>query len=243
MDISLPIIGSDDVCRIAPTKIIAVGLNYRSHIAESQSVKIRGMDGDVPPEPVLFSKTPNVLIPDGAPIPIPSILREYPWKEEARTDYEGELVAVMGRRGKDIPAGKALDYVFGCTCGNDVSQRNMQRSDRSGWFRGKSFDGFGPVGPAIARIGDLDGAGDLAVVTRLNGEMVQESRTSLMIFPLAELVSFISRHVTLEEGDLIFTGTPAGVGPIAAGDLVEVEIEGIGTLRNPVIDAGGESGS
>ena len=243
MNIQLPILNSRDTYTISPSKIIAVGLNYHAHIAESESVKVRGMDGSIPSEPVLFCKTPNVLISSGDPIPIPKVIQDYSWSKEERTDYEGELVVIVAKKGKDIPRGKASEFIFGFTCGNDVSQRNLQRSDRSGWFRGKSFDGFGPVGPAVARAEDLNGAADLSITTRLNGKTVQESRTSLLIFSVDELISFISRQFTLEEGDLIFTGTPAGVGPIKAGDVVEVEIEGIGTLRNPVINAREEEGS
>jgi len=235
MAVRLPIIDSRDSYDLHPRKIIAIGLNYHAHIAESASVRVRGMDGEVPLEPVLFNKTPNVLIGPGEPIPIPAQLRDYAWSEEARTDYEGELVVIIGRRGRHIPEDEALDWVLGYTCGNDVSQRNIQNSDRSGWFRGKSFDGFGPVGPAVRRAEDLKDPGNLAIQTRLNGTTVQSSRTSAMIFPVPRLIAYISRQITLEEGDLIFTGTPSGVGPLAPGDEVEVDIEGIGVLRNPVI--------
>lgn len=236
MSILLPVIGTEEKYRIEPTKIIAVGLNYREHIAESQSVKIRGMDGNDPVEPVLFNKTPNVLIGPSQNIPLPASLADYPWGPEARTDYEGELVVIISRTCRHVSEGKALEYVFGYTCGNDVSQRNLQNSDRSGWFRGKSFDGFGPVGPAVKLARDLPDPGNLNIITRLNNKIVQQSNTSLMIFPVPYLVSFISRQFTLFRGDLIFTGTPAGVGPLKSGDLVEVEIEGIGSLSNPVIN-------
>jgi len=235
MSVRLPIIGTDTEYEVRPSKIIAIGLNYHAHIAESESVRVRGMDGDIPDEPVLFNKTPNVLIGPGEPIPIPGVLADYPWANNARTDYEGELVVVIGKGGKNIDRAHAPEHIFGYTCGIDVSQRNLQNSDRSGWFRGKSFDGFGPVGPAVLKGENVDPQ-ELELVTRLNGRVVQSSPTSLMIFPVIELISFISRQLTLEDGDLIFTGTPAGVGPLAKGDVVEVEIGGIGVLSNPVID-------
>jgi 2-keto-4-pentenoate hydratase/2-oxohepta-3-ene-1,7-dioic acid hydratase in catechol pathway len=234
MPIRLPVIGTGEHYIINPTKIIAVGLNYRDHIAESQSVRIRGMDGTEPFEPVLFNKTPNVLIGPSEAIPLPASLEDYPWSHEARTDYEGELVVIIGKNCRHVMEERALDYVYGYTCGNDVSQRNLQNSDRSGWFRGKSFDGFGPVGPSVRLARDLPDPGKLKIVTTLNQKIVQQSDTSLMIFPVPFLISFISRQFTLMEGDLIFTGTPSGVGQLKSGDIVEVEIEGIGTLRNPV---------
>lgn len=233
MSVKLPIIDSDALYEVRPSKIIAIGLNYHAHIAESESVKVKGMDGDIPDEPVLFNKTPNVLIGPGDPILIPGVLADYPWANGARTDYEGELVVVIGKGGRNIAPADALKHVFGYTCGNDISQRNLQNSDRSGWFRGKSFDGFGPVGPAVLKGRDIDPQ-NLELITRLNGRVVQSSPTSLMIFSVVELISFISRQLTLEDGDLIFTGTPSGVGPLSDGDVVEVEIGGIGVLSNPV---------
>ena len=236
MSVRLPINGSTESYELNPSKIIAIGLNYRDHIAESESVRVRGMDGTEPGEPVLFNKTPNVLIGPGSPIPIPVSINDYPWTSEARTDYEGELVVIIGKGGKHIREDEALKHVFGYSCGIDVSQRNLQNSDRSGWFRGKSFDGFGPVGPSVLTAEKLPDPGNLSIMTRLNGEVVQSSRTSLMIFSVPRLIAHISRQFTLTEGDLIFTGTPAGVGPLKAGDVVEVEIEKIGILLNPVID-------
>ncbi len=236
MPVKLPVIGSSDTYLINPSKIIAVGLNYREHIIESPSVKVRGLDGTEPDEPVLFNKSVNVLIGPETPIPIPLVISDYAWESEARTDYEGELVVIIGKPGKHISEAAALDYVFGYTCGNDVSQRNLQNSDRSGWYRGKSFDGFGPVGPAVLKAENLSDPGNLAIQTRLNGEIVQSSNTALMIFPIPKLIAYISRQFTLCTGDLIFTGTPAGVGPLKSGDRVEVVIEGIGTLVNPVVN-------
>ncbi len=236
MSVILPVTGSGETYKVKPSKIIAVGLNYKEHIEESLSVKVQGFDGEKPDEPVLFNKTPNVLIGPGSAIPIPVVISDYPWAGEARTDYEGELVVIIGKNGRHIPQDKALEYVLGYTCGIDVSQRNLQNSDRSGWYRGKSFDGFGPVGPVVVPSKKLGDPGDLSIKTRLNGETVQSSRTSMMIFSIPEIISYVSRQFTLNKGDLIFTGTPAGVGPLKDGDVVEVEIEKIGILANPVIN-------
>ncbi|MFW6328889.1 MAG: fumarylacetoacetate hydrolase family protein, partial [Alkalispirochaetaceae bacterium] len=136
--------------------------------------------------------------------------------------------------GKQIPVDRALEHIFGFTCANDISQRNLQNGDRSGWFRGKSFDTFCPLGPRVVPASELPGVEDLEVTCRVNGELRQQGRTSQMIFSLAETIAFISRNFTLEVGDIILTGTPSGVGPLADGDTVEVEIEGIGVLRNQV---------
>ncbi|OQX30064.1 MAG: hypothetical protein B0D92_00435 [Spirochaeta sp. LUC14_002_19_P3] len=236
MNIQLPIIGTADKrYTIHPGKIIAIGLNYTSHIEESESIKVRGLNSDVPQTPVFFNKTPNVLIGPGANIVIPLCLNDYPWHQEARTDYEGELVIIMGRTGKHIGEKDALSHIYGYTCGNDVSQRNLQNSDRAGWFRGKSFDTFGPVGPCILPAGTSVNPQSLNIETRLNGKTVQSSNTSRMIFPIPRLISYLSRQITLNEGDLIFTGTPSGVGPLTPGDTVEVEIEHIGILANTVV--------
>jgi 2-keto-4-pentenoate hydratase/2-oxohepta-3-ene-1,7-dioic acid hydratase in catechol pathway len=234
---TLPIAGSERPYQLHPTKIIALGLNYRSHVAESPSVLYGAKDKpapDGPKEPILFAKTPNVLIPDGQPIPLPAIMASYAFPSP-RTDYEAELAFIVSQRARGVSPEEAHEYILGYTCFNDVSQRDIQNSDRSGWFRGKSFDGFGPIGPRIVPAALLPRTpDDLAIRCRLNGRTVQEDRTSHMIFNIAQILSFISRNMTLEEGDIVSTGTPAGVGPIAPGDVVEVEIEGIGILRNPV---------
>lgn len=243
----LPILGSTSSYALNPQKIIAVGLNYRDHVAESPSVLAAaaaaakaggaGHRPAEPTEPILFAKTPNVLIGPGEPIPLPSALLAGYAFPEPRTDYEAELAVVIGRRCKDVGIEEALSYVLGYTCFNDVSQRNIQNDDRSGWFRGKSFDGFGPIGPVLAPASLIPDPQRLRIACRLNGRVVQESSTAAMIFGVAKLVSFISRNLTLEAGDVIATGTPSGVGPLAHGDLVEVEIEGIGILANPVIES------
>jgi 2-keto-4-pentenoate hydratase/2-oxohepta-3-ene-1,7-dioic acid hydratase in catechol pathway len=223
--------------KVAPSKIIALGLNYREHIAESQSVQVQGFSSEQPREPVLFPKTPNVLVGPEEKIVIPAFLRDYGF-EEPRVDYEAELAFVVRDRCRNVPAEEAWAHILGFTCFNDVSQRNLQRSDASGWWRGKSLDTFGPVGPRVVGREELGDPQALAIRCRLNGKVVQDSNTSRMIFPIPDILSFVSRCLTLMPGDLISTGTPSGVGPIRHGDMVEVEIEGIGTLRNPVVEEG-----
>ena len=233
----LPVRGSDRSYELRPQKIVAVGLNYREHVDESPTILTRPTDRPVTPqEPILFAKTPNVLVGPGEPIVVPSSLIARYGFPEPRTDFEAELAVVIGKRCKGVEPERALDYVLGYACFNDVSQRNIQNIDRSGWFRGKSFDSFGPIGPALVPRDQVADPGDLAIECRLNGKVVQRSRTSAMIFGVRELISYISKNLTLEPGDIIATGTPSGVGAIKAGDLVEVEIEGIGVLSNPVVE-------
>lgn len=231
----LPVSGKSEPFRVEPSKIIALGLNYHSHIAESHSVKVSGFTGEIPQEPILFPKTPNVLIGPGEPVVIPAFLLEYGF-EDLRTDYEAELAVIIGKQCKNIKAEAALDYIFGYTCINDVSQRNIQSGDRSGWFRGKSLDTFGPVGPRIVPREEIPDPQSLRIRCRLNGKTVQDASTSQMIFPIAYQIEFISRNLTLMPGDIIATGTPGGVGRIRHGDVVEVEIEKIGVLSNPVVE-------
>jgi 2-keto-4-pentenoate hydratase/2-oxohepta-3-ene-1,7-dioic acid hydratase in catechol pathway len=197
-----------------PTKIVAVGRNYREHAAEHGA--------DVPPEPLIFLKPPSSIIGPDASIVLPLLSR--------RIEYEGELVAVIGRRGRNIPRESVSEHLLGFTCGNDVTARDLQRSDGQ-WARSKGFDTFCPLGPWIET--DLDAA-DAKVVTRVNGTIRQNASTGDMIYGLSTLVTYVSAVMTLEPGDVILTGTPAGVGPLEHGDIVEVEIEGIGVLRNPV---------
>ena len=233
--LTLPIYKSNETYTVNPSKIIALGLNYRDHIAESVSVKVRGFTQEIPSEPVLFPKTPNVLIGPGEAIVIPRFLKDYGF-ETMRIDYEAELAFVIKDRCKNVPAGEALEHIYGFTCMNDVSQRNIQTSDKSGWFRGKSLDTFGPIGPRIVPVEEIGDPQDLKVQCRLNGKTVQDSNTRFMIFPIPEIVAFISKNFTLLPGDIILTGTPSGVGPIKQGDTVEVEIENIGVLSNPVLE-------
>lgn len=219
---------------IEPSKVIALGLNYRDHIQESVSVKVRGFDPVEPEEPVVFPKLPSAIIGPGASIVIPEIVREYAFADE-RTDYEGELALIVAKDGRNIPVEQAMEFVLGFTCANDVSNRNIQNGDRSGWFRGKSFDTFLPLGPRVVPLAEIGDPQSLSIETRLNGTVVQTGSTSQMIFPIAEMIAWISRNFTLREGDIILTGTPSGVGPLHSGDVVEVEIQGVGILSNPVV--------
>jgi 2-keto-4-pentenoate hydratase/2-oxohepta-3-ene-1,7-dioic acid hydratase in catechol pathway len=227
MPVTLEIAGTGSSVTLGAGKIIALGLNYRDHILE--------MGREMPSEPVLFAKTPNVLVGNGDPIVIPAFLDDYGF-DEVVVHYEAELGVIIGRRARSVSPAEAMECVLGYTCFNDVSQRNIQKSDVSGWFRGKSLDTFGPVGPVVVPASDIPDPGDLDITCRLNGKTVQEASTSSMLFPVPEIISFISRQITLEEGDLIATGTPSGVGRIRHGDRVEVEISRIGVLTNPVIE-------
>jgi 2-keto-4-pentenoate hydratase/2-oxohepta-3-ene-1,7-dioic acid hydratase in catechol pathway len=209
-----------EVIDLHPTKIVCIGANYRAHVAE--------MGKKVPEEPVLFMKPPSALVATGAPILRP---RGY-----QRVDFEGELAMIVARRARRVPAADALEVLLGLTVVNDVTVRDLQQKDGQ-WTRAKGFDTFCPLGPQI--VAGVDPA-DLRITTRVNGEIRQDSRTSDLIFPVPFLIEFISRHMTLEAGDVISTGTPAGVGNLAPGDRVAIEIEGIGTLENPVIDEPGE---
>jgi len=229
--ISLPLAGTDRYVEIAPSKIVAVGLNYREHVTESKVFDLK--QHDVPSEPVLFAKTPNVLVGPEDPIVIPAIIHSYGFSEP-RVDHEAELAVIIRKRCRNVSVEDAMDYVLGYTCFNDVSARDIQKADASGWFRGKSFDSFGPIGPVVVAAESLPDPQHLAISCRVNGVVKQSASTADMIFPVAELIAFISRNLTLEPGDLIATGTPSGVSPIVPGDTVEVEIEGIGVLRNTV---------
>jgi 2-keto-4-pentenoate hydratase/2-oxohepta-3-ene-1,7-dioic acid hydratase in catechol pathway len=199
-----------------PTKIIAIGRNYREHVAEHGA--------EVPPEPLIFLKPPSSIIGPAAPIVLPP--------QSKRVDHEAELAAVIGRRGRHVDPKFALEHLLGFTCGNDVTARDLQRADGQ-WARSKGFDTFCPLGPWIET--ELD-ATNLGIVARVNGELRQRGNTRDMIYGLSLLIGYISSVMTLEPGDVILTGTPAGVAPLVPGDTVEVEIEGIGVLRNPVVD-------
>jgi 2-keto-4-pentenoate hydratase/2-oxohepta-3-ene-1,7-dioic acid hydratase in catechol pathway len=197
---------------VVPLKVLAVGLNYRSHLGARPA----------PAEPGIFPKLSSSIIGTGDEIVFP------PGAEDVH--YEGELVVVIGKQGKSISKTEALDYILGVTCGNDISERRWQKGDLQ-WFRAKGSDTFGPIGPAVVQ--GLNFA-DLQLTTRLNGDVRQSQRTSDLIFTVPEIVSYVSRFATLAPGDLIFTGTPGTTQPMKAGDIVEVEIEGIGILRNRV---------
>jgi 2-keto-4-pentenoate hydratase/2-oxohepta-3-ene-1,7-dioic acid hydratase in catechol pathway len=207
-----------------PGKIVCIGLNYRDHAAEAKL--------NVPAVPITFSKYATAVQHPGAPIVLP--------KASTKVDYEAELAVVIGRKGKGIARERALDHVLGYTNLNDVSARDFQFADRQ-WQRAKSCDTFAPMGPAIVTADEVPDPNSLRISLRLNGETMQDSSTSEMIFKVDELVAFVSETVTLEPGDVIATGTPAGVGfartpPVflKPGDVVEVEIEGLGVLRNDV---------
>ncbi|HTM58072.1 MAG TPA: fumarylacetoacetate hydrolase family protein [Candidatus Udaeobacter sp.] len=202
-----------------PTKIVCVGLNYRAHIEESATVMAGGAPKE---EPLLFLKPPSAVIASGQAIRYPAGV--------TRLDPEGEMALVIGRRARAVSEHDALEHVAGVTAFNDVSARNYQKSDGQ-WARAKGFDTFAPIGPWIA-VG-LD-PGSLAVECRVNGERRQRGHTSDLLYSPTFLVHHISRIMTLEPGDVIATGTPAGVAPIVAGDRVEIEVEGVGILINAV---------
>lgn len=218
---------------IDPPDIFCVGLNYRRHAAE--------MGATLPAHPVIFMKPGSALNQPGAPVLIPAGEMDGP-----ETDSEAELAVVMGfkdgRPARDVGVDEALDYVLGYTCGNDVSARGWQKQGGGGqWTRGKGFDTFCPLGPVIVTADALPDPQALSIAGRLNGQTMQDSHTSDMIFSVAQIVSFLSRDTTLRPGSVILTGTPEGVGVardpqvfLRRGDVVEIEIEGIGVLRNPV---------
>jgi 5-carboxymethyl-2-hydroxymuconate isomerase len=210
---------------LRPRNIVAIGLNYADHIKET------GMDA--PPRPLVFSKFTSSVIGPGDEIRLDGSLT-------SQVDWEVELAVVIGRTARHLPLQDALDAVFGYTVANDVSARDLQFSDGQ-WTRGKSLDTFCPLGPAVVTPDELGDPQSLALRTRVNGELVQDSSTAEMIFGVAELISFCSHSFTLEAGDVLLTGTPWGCGAfmdpprfLAPGDVVETEVEGIGTLRNVV---------
>jgi len=207
-----------------PSKIIAIGLNYMDHVRESK--------GTVPDSPLVFAKFPNSLAAHGEPVSWdPDVTR--------KVDFEAELAVIIGRKATRVSESEALGTVFGYTCGNDVSARDLQFGDGQ-WVRGKSLDTFCPLGPWIVTADEIPDPHDLAVSCRVNGRLMQESRTDQMIFRLPQLLSYLSRHFTLVPGDVILTGTPHGVGAfrdppvyLQDGDQVVVEIERVGVLANP----------
>jgi 2-keto-4-pentenoate hydratase/2-oxohepta-3-ene-1,7-dioic acid hydratase in catechol pathway len=213
------VVGWDQVRLLAPvipTKVIAVGRNYVDHANE--------LDNVVPEEPAIFLKPPTSVIGPLQAIRLPS--------ESSNVHHEAELAVVVSKVARDVKIEDAGSYILGYTAANDVTARDLQRSDVQ-WTRGKGFDTFCPLGPAIDT--DIDPLEGLQVTCRVNGDLRQSGSTADMIFGVSELLSYVSRIMTLLPGDVILTGTPAGVGPIEAGDKVEVEIEGIGVLLNPVV--------
>jgi 2-keto-4-pentenoate hydratase/2-oxohepta-3-ene-1,7-dioic acid hydratase in catechol pathway len=208
---------------VTPSKIIGIGTNYRAHAAE--------MGTPIPKEPLLFLKPPSSVIgPDAAIVRPPGY---------ERTDFEGELGVVIGQRARRVSVKDALTYVFGYTVINDVTVRDLQKRDVQ-FTRSKGFDTFCPIGPCVVGADGRDGSsidpGKLALRTRVNGDLKQDSSTADLIFDVPTLISFVSQVMTLEPGDVISTGTPPGVGPIQPGDRVEIEIESIGVLANPVVE-------
>ena len=202
---------------VDPSKVIAVGLNYQSHLGERAPAAYPG----------LFAKYPTSIVGPDADIVRPP--------DSRNLHYEGEMVIVMGKEASNVAVADASDYVFGVTAGNDISERDWQRDDLQ-WFRAKGSDTFGPVGPVLVRGLDHN---DLLLETRVNGELRQSERTRDLLFNVEEIVSYVSRYVTLYPGDIIFTGTPGSTQPMEPGDVVEVELEGVGTLRNRVVGGGG----
>lgn len=200
---------------VLPTKVVCIGKNYADHARE--------MGGEPPADPVIFIKPSTSVIGPNAAIRLPA--------DSSRVDYEAELAVVIGQPCKDVPAEKALSVVFGYTVGNDVTARDQQKADGQ-WTRGKSHDTFCPLGPWVET--QLDPS-DLAIRAELDGEVKQDSRTSLLLHDVPELIEWVSRVMTLLPGDVILTGTPAGVGPMTDGQTVSVTVEGIGTLTNPVV--------
>ncbi len=207
------------VLHVRPSKILGVGLNYRAHAAE--------MKKPIPDEPLFFLKPPSALLGPGE-----AIVRPRSWQ---RTDFEGELGFVIGRSCRCVSRANALDHVAGWTVVNDVTVRDLQVKDVQ-YTRAKGFDTFCPIGPRVVPVAAGLDPGNLRIVTRVNGQVRQDSTTADMIFDIAAIIEFASRCMTLEEGDLVTTGTPPGVGPLVAGDVVAIEIEGIGVLENPVVD-------
>jgi 2-keto-4-pentenoate hydratase/2-oxohepta-3-ene-1,7-dioic acid hydratase in catechol pathway len=210
-----------------PPKIFCIGLNYRDHAAESGA--------PIPREPVVFSKFATALIGPGEAIRLPAVSKE--------VDYEAELVLVVGKKGRHLSAATALDHLAGYTIGHDVSARDWQlKKDGKQWLAGKTFDTFAPLGPLLVTKDEIPDPHALGIRLRLNGQVMQESNTAQMIFRAGELLAYLAQIVTLEPGDLIFTGTPPGVGfarkpPVFLkdGDVVEIEIDHLGTLKNPVV--------
>jgi 2-keto-4-pentenoate hydratase/2-oxohepta-3-ene-1,7-dioic acid hydratase in catechol pathway len=201
-----------------PSKIIAIGLNYYDHARELKM--------PVPDHPIMFLKPPTSVIKSGQPIICP--------RQTNNLHYEGELAVIIGKKARNISKADAKKYIKGYSCANDVTARDLQNIDGQ-WTRAKSFDTFCPLGPKI--VSGIDPT-NLKIETRVNGKIKQSSNTGNMIFNVFEIVSFVSSVMTLMPGDIIITGTPVGVGQLKAGDTVEVEIEGIGTLKNKVINAG-----
>lgn len=208
-----------DMSTIArPSKIVCVGRNYAEHAKE--------LGNPMPKEPLIFLKPPSALIQDGEPIVLPAMSQ--------RVEHEGEIAVVVGSRLRRVSERQALAGVAGITCANDVTARDLQKADGQ-WTRAKGFDTFCPVGPRVVPLAQIGDLGKLEVWCRVNGQERQHGNAGDMAFPIPTVLSYISQVMTLEPGDLVLTGTPAGIGPLTAGDVVEVEIPQVGVLRNPVV--------
>ncbi len=203
---------------VQPGKIVAVGRNYAAHAQEH--------DAEVPEEPLLFLKAPSSIIGPGEAIVLPSL--------SAQVEHEAELALVIGRRCRHVPEAEAWQVIAGVTAANDVTARDLQRRDGQ-WARAKSFDTFCPLGPALALGFTPDEVGALILSCRVNGELRQQGHTAQMVFSIPRLIAHATAVMTLEPGDVLLTGTPAGVGPLRPGDIVEVALEGVGRLHNPVV--------
>jgi 2-keto-4-pentenoate hydratase/2-oxohepta-3-ene-1,7-dioic acid hydratase in catechol pathway len=203
---------------VSPSKIVCVGRNYAEHARE--------LGNTLPQEPLLFFKPPSALIGDGEPIVLPAVSQ--------RVEHEGEIAVVIGARLRWVNEEAAWKGIGGITCANDVTARDLQQRDGQ-WTRAKGFDTFCPVGPRVVPVAALGDPLRWEVACRVNGVLRQHGRVADMAFPIPSIIAYISRIMTLEPGDLVLTGTPAGVGPLAPGDVVEVEIPGVGTLSNPVV--------
>ena len=213
---------------INPTKIICIGINYIDHIEETKL--------PVPKEPVLFPKTLNCLIGDGDPIVYPKLL--FNNRKMKRVDYEVELAFIIKDKCKDVPKSETYDHIMGYSVFNDVTARKMQTKDiisQLPWFRSKSLDTFGPIGPRIASVEEIQDPHNLKIELKVNGDVKQSSNTKHLLFKIPDLMEYITSLFTMEPGDIVATGTPSGISPILPGDLIEATIENIGTLTNKVI--------
>ena len=210
-----PLAGVRLLAPVLPSKVVCIGKNYADHVAE--------MGGAAPEDPVVFLKPSTSVIGPGDPIVLP--------RNSERVDHEAELGIVVGRLCREVPRERALDVVLGFTCGNDVTARDHQAADKQ-WTRGKSHDTFCPIGPWIET--DMD-ASDVVVRARVDGELRQDGRTSMLLHDIPAVIEWVTAFMTLLPGDVILTGTPAGVGPLVAGQSVSVTVGGVGTLTNPVV--------
>ena len=219
---------------INPSKVLCLGTNYIDHIEET------GLD--VPKEPLLFPKTPNCLITNDQPIIYPKYLKNN--RKYNRVDYEVELAFIVKDKCKNVSSDDVYNHILGYTVFNDITARKMQTMDivsQKPWFRSKSFDTFGPIGPVIKKVNEITDPHNLNIELKVNGATKQASNTKHLLFKIPETFEYITQLFTMEPGDIVATGTPAGIGPVVPGDLIEATIEGIGTLTNKVILEGDEN--